>query len=136
MIPLWMTRALGWTLRSGCSSEPQLSFSQNISPVSISVYLFSKSVPGHSELAREPVPSLEVPETINVERNDEILTLTDLESDGVISLRPARVSDFALVAQFAHVDIVNEGDVVLGVPVQAVAMHRERDRVKKPVKIL
>ena len=68
------------------------------------------------------------------ETDDELFTLTDLESDGVIGLRPTRICDLALVAQLPHVDIVNEGDVVLGVPIQAVAMHREWDGVKKPVK--
>ena len=57
-----------------------------------------------------------------------------LEGDGVISLCSAWVRDLALVAQLSHVDILKEGDVVLGMPVKTVAVHRERDGVKKSVK--
>ena len=60
--------------------------------------------------------------------------MSHLESDCVVGLRSARVSDLAVIAQFPHVDIVNEGDVILRMPVKTVAVHREWDGVKKPDK--
>ena len=39
----------------------------------------------------------------------------------------------AVMTQLPHVDIVNEGDVVLRMPVQAVAMHREGNGVQHTV---
>ena len=75
-----------------------------------------------------------VPETVNVCRCIKIDFGLYLESDCVVGLRPAWVSDLAVVAQLPHVDVVNEGDVILRMPVQAVAVHRERDSVKKPAK--
>ena len=39
----------------------------------------------------------------------------------------------AVMTQLPHVDIVNEGDVVLWMPVKAVAMHGEGDGVQHKV---
>ena len=46
---------------------------------------------------------------------------------------PVRVGHLAVMTQLPHVDIVNEGDVVSRVPVQAVAVHGEGHGVQEGV---
>ena len=55
------------------------------------------------------------------------------ECDQVVQRTPVWVGHLAVVAKLPHVDIVNEGDVVGGVPVQAVAVHGEGDGVQEGV---
>ena len=56
-----------------------------------------------------------------------------LECDQVIQSTPVRVGHLAVITQLPHVDIVNEGDVVGRVPVQAVAVHGEGHGVQQGV---
>ena len=55
------------------------------------------------------------------------------EHDGLIELGLGVVLDLAVRVELPQVDVVDEGDVVAGVPVQAVAVHVEGHRVDQIV---